>query len=62
MTGTIDKSHIREQLDTAKQAKKTHKASSQCEWKVIGGCTACHFWSGTISAYSELLGEPGMID
>lgn len=49
-------------LEEVRQAKKEHKNSDQCEWQNPGGCTACHFWSGAISALSEILGEPGVID
>lgn len=37
-------------------AKAAHKSSTQCE-RTIGGCTACHFWSGAISALSDLVGR-----
>lgn len=53
---------IKEKLNIAKNAKVKHKASIQCEESTLSRCTACHFWSGTISAYSELLGNPGVID
>lgn len=46
-------------LEKVRQAKIDHKKSSQCEKP---RCTACHFWSGSITALSELLGQPGVID
>ena len=49
-------------LIKAKEAKKKHKDSNQCEAKDGKGCTACHFWSGSISALSGLIGKPGIID
>lgn len=50
---------IKTNLDAGKLAKIEHKKSNQCS---IAGCTACHFWSGSIAALSELLGEPGIIE
>ena len=50
---------VKRDLGRAKSAKKKHRASSQCDGN---GCTACHFWSGTISALSKLLGKPGVIN
>ena len=47
-------------LEKALQAKKDHKHSNQCAHPKP--CTACHFWSGAISALAEILGEPGVID
>ena len=46
-------------LKQAQEAKKAHKESNQCDGE---GCTACHYWSGVISAYSALIGNPGIID
>lgn len=48
------------QLNIARQAKLRHKDSPGCTQR--GECTGCHFWSGAISALSEILGEPGVID
>lgn len=73
MTDLIDgltkdelKELITKNLSLASQAKKEHKASNQCTSNIMqgaqGGCTACHFWSGIISALNELLGNPGIID
>lgn len=53
----LSKKHVRERLEIAQKAKKEHK--EKCD---DDSCTACHFWSGTISALSALLGEPGVID
>jgi len=50
---------IKSKLQSAKSAKLQHKQSADCSEH---GCTACHFWSGTISALSELTGESGVID
>lgn len=47
-------------LKLLQKNKRKHKGGDQCQGK--GGCTGCHFWSGAISALSELLGRPGVID
>ena len=61
---THEKLHleIQEKLASAKDAKRKHRKSNQCDRYNDGGCTACHFWAGQISAYSGLLGESGVID
>lgn len=50
---------IKTNLDAGKLAKIEHKKGNQCS---VSGCTACHFWSGTISALSELVGDYGVIE
>ena len=49
-------------LVDARAAKLRHKGSNQCDRNTSGGCTACHFWSGAISALGDLVGERGIID
>lgn len=48
-----------EMLKKLQEDKKNHKDGDQCQGT---NCTGCHFWSGSIAALSELLGEPGVID
>ena len=54
----VPKSDINALRYQAQVAKRAHKDGSECE----GRCTECHFWSGTIAAFSELLDEQGVID
>ena len=42
------------------ESKAEHLASKQCERNSIGGCTACHYWSGAITALWELLDFTGV--
>lgn len=43
--------------------KKTHKRTSDCKRESrLGGCTACHFFSGSIAALTESLGHESAID
>ena len=49
---------IQDQLNDLKEAKRKHIDSPQCERKAIGGCTACHYWSGAIHLLADLLDEP----
>ena len=53
---------IRRNLVKARHHKNNHKNSKQCTRKSGDSCSACHFYSGSISALSELLGQPGIID
>lgn len=54
---------IKAHIDKYVKAKAEHiDNGSQCERGAIGGCTACHFWSGAISALTELLNEHGYED
>lgn len=53
----ISYSLIKRNLMKAKKAKKEHK--KDCK---TSSCTRCHFYSGSISSLSKLLGEPGIID
>ena len=48
-----------EMLKVLRNNKQKHKSGTQCQGIK---CTGCHFWSGAISALSELLGRPGIID
>ena len=46
-------------LSDARQAKKVHRESKQCE-RTAGGspdraCCGCHFWAGSIAALEELI-------
>ena len=49
----------KEMLKQIRENKKNHKGGSQCRGIK---CNGCHFWSGSIAALSELLGQPGVIN
>jgi hypothetical protein len=49
-------------LGRARKAKKAHRMSTQCCRESGRSCSGCHYWSGAISALSELLGLPAAID
>jgi hypothetical protein len=50
---------IRAKIAEYKFAKQDHKKKGQCS---THGCTECHFWSGSIAALSELIGDAGVIE
>ena len=52
----LSESEIRLKLKATQNAKIEHVQSLQCKRWQGDGCTGCHFWSGVISALSEVLG------
>ena len=57
---TVQKGKIRDLRKKVRAARAKHKRG-YCEMKSGYTCGACHFYAGSISALSELLGEQGII-
>lgn len=53
MSLSINIRYIEQMLETAKQAKEKHRATSFCESPST--CGGCHFWSGYIACLEDMI-------